>query len=274
MKLIRFIMFPLSLSANAHAVEMQSYACDVQLPKKIQQGQLLIGRAPIASALSFAGRTVKQAPSGEFVFGVGRDAKASVLRVKTAAGCNQAIKFDVAKRSYKVEKFDGVPQNTVTPDPETAKRVAREGALIQAARATDSTRLDWLVPLRWPAKGRISGVYGSQRIINGTPLSPHLGLDIALPSGTPFVSALPGKVTLAHEDMVMTGKTLVIDHGYGISTIYIHMSRIDVKKGDEVKAGQQLGAIGSTGRSSGPHLHFQIHWYQEKLDPALLLPSL
>ncbi len=272
--MFRSLTIALALATGAHATEYQSYACELALPKKIQQGQLLIGRAPLGSAISFAGKTVRQAPGGEFVIGVGRDAQASVIRIKTPVGCNQAIKFDVAKRSYKVEKFDGVPQNTVTPDPETAKRVAREGALIQAARATDSTRLDWLVPLQWPAKGRISGVYGSQRIINGTPLSPHLGLDIALPNGTPFVAALPGKVTLAHEDMVMTGKTLVIDHGYGISTIYIHMSRIDVKKGDEVKAGQTLGAIGSTGRSSGPHLHMQIHWYQEKLDPALLLPAL
>lgn len=249
--------------------------CGVQAPAKVQPGQLIILRAQPQTWLKAQGRLLKQAPNGAAVFGISRDAASPVqIQVKAANGCQAIVKISVTKRVYKVEKVNGVPQNTVTPDPKTQARIAQEQALIQQARSVESSRLDWLASFQWPAKGRISGVYGSQRVINGTPLSPHLALDIALPTGTPFVATLPGKVSLAHEDMVLTGKTLVIDHGFGINSVYIHMSRLDVKTGDEVKAGQTLGAIGATGRASGPHLHFQVQWFQEKLDPALLMPRL
>jgi murein DD-endopeptidase MepM/ murein hydrolase activator NlpD len=131
--------------------------------------------------------------------------------------------------------------------------------------------LDWAAALQWPARGRISGVYGSQRILNGQARDPHLGLDIAAPTGTAVIAPLAGTVRLAVSDMVLTGGTLLLDHGHGVSTIYIHLSRIDVREGQRVLAGEQIAAIGATGRASGPHLHFQVQWFQERLDPALLL---
>ncbi len=248
-------------------------ACSVVLPADLAQGALVRGRGPLDSLISFGGRALKQTASGDFVFGLAFNApKIASLQIKGAT-CSARLNFPVAQRVYATERVNGVPQNTVTPDPETAKRIALEGALIQKARAVDSNLRFWQQPFQWPAIGRSSGVYGSQRILNGLPSSPHLGLDMAAASGTPVLAALSGKVTLAHEGMVMTGKTLIIDHGFGINTVYIHMSEILVHEGQAVTAGQRIGAIGSTGRSNGPHLHFQVQWYQEKLDPALVLPA-
>ncbi len=247
--------------------------CAAVLPADIQQGALVRGHAALGSKLSFAGRILAQAPNGDFVFGIPFDAPKTAALQITGTNCSGALRFAVTQRSYATERVNGLPQNTVTPDPETAKRVALEGAMIQKARTTDSRRLFWQQPFQWPAIGRASGVYGSQRIINGLPSSPHLGLDMAAPAGTPVLSALPGIVTLAHSGMVMTGKTVLIDHGFGISTIYIHMSEITVKLGQMVAGGERIGAIGTTGRSNGPHLHFQVQWFQDKLDPALVLPA-
>lgn len=247
--------------------------CSVVLPPDLVQGSLVRGRGSVGSKISYAGRPLAQTASGDFVFGLAFDApKVASLQIK-GKGCSATLKFPVTQRVYATERVDGVPQNTVTPDPETAKRIAVEAAMIQKARAIDSNLLFWQQPFQWPAIGRTSGIYGSQRILNGLPSSPHLGLDMAAPTGTPVLAALSGKVTLAHAGMVMTGKTLIIDHGFGINTVYIHMSDLAVKEGQTVTAGERIGAIGTTGRSSGPHLHFQVQWYQEKLDPALALPA-
>ncbi len=247
--------------------------CSVVLPPDLAQGSLVRGRGPTGSTITYAGRQLAQTASGDFVFGIAYNAaKVASLQIKGSA-CSATLNFPVTQRVYATERVNGVPQNTVTPDPETAKRIALEGAMIQKARAVDSKLLFWQQPFQWPAIGRFSGVYGSQRILNGLPSSPHLGLDMAAPTGTPVLAALAGKVTLAHAGMVMTGKTLIIDHGFGINTVYIHMSEIAVKEGQTVTVGQRIGAIGTTGRSSGPHLHFQVQWYQEKLDPALALPA-
>ncbi len=247
--------------------------CSVVLPPDLVQGSLVRGRGPVGSKITYLGRQLAQTAAGDFVFGIAFDAaKVASLQIK-GKGCSATINFPVTQRVYATERVDGVPQNTVTPDPETAKRIALEANMIQKARAVDSKLLFWQQPFQWPATGRSSGVYGSQRILNGLPSSPHLGLDMAAPTGTPVLAALPGKVTLAHAGMVMTGKTLIIDHGFGINTVYIHMSEIAVKEGQMLTAGQLIGAIGTTGRSNGPHLHFQVQWYQEKLDPALVLPA-
>ncbi len=247
--------------------------CGVVLPSELSQGSLVRGHAPAGSKLTYAGRRLAQTESGDFVFGIAFNAaKVSSLQIK-GGNCSATLSFPVTQRVYATERVNGVPQNTVTPDPQTAKRIAVEAELIQKARAVDSKLLFWQQPFQWPAIGRSSGVYGSQRILNGLPSSPHLGLDMAAPIGTPVLAALSGKVTLAHAGMIMTGKTLIIDHGFGINTVYIHMSELAVKEGQIVTAGQRIGAIGTTGRSNGPHLHFQVQWYQEKLDPALVLPA-
>ncbi len=247
--------------------------CGVVLPKEVPAGSLIIGQANPGSVLMLAGRRLKLAPDSRFVFGAGRDVRKMTLSVQSGT-CKSNIAVVITPRVWKTEIVNGVPQNTVTPDPATQKRIQAEGALITKARAVESALLGWQQPLIWPAMGRISGIYGSQRITNGTPGSPHLGLDIAAPTGTVVKAALSGKVSLRHDDMVMTGKTLILDHGFGINTVYIHMSQINVIEGQVVSAGDKIGEIGTSGRSTGPHLHFQVQWFQEKLDPALVLPGI
>ena len=221
----------------------------------------------------FSGKLLQLAPNGAWVAGIGRDAQGPQPLSISVGNCRSKRLIRLAERVWRTERLSGVPQNTVTPDPASVKRIAEESALIVAARSLASARQDWAGGFSWPARGRISGVYGSQRILNGKPSSPHLGLDIAALRGTPVYASAAGRVTLHHQDMLLTGKTVLLDHGHGVSTIYLHLDQIDVVDGQELKSGQKLGAIGTTGRSTGPHLHFQLHWFQEKLDPALVLPA-
>jgi murein DD-endopeptidase MepM/ murein hydrolase activator NlpD len=115
-------------------------------------------------------------------------------------------------------------------------------------------------------------VFGSQRILNGEPRQPHLGLDVAAPAGAPVRAPAAGRVTLAEPDLFLTGGTILLDHGHGLSSVFAHLSRLDVKAGDEVRQGDVIGAVGGTGRASGPHLHWGMSWFGERLDPALLVP--
>lgn len=259
------------LSLATHA-ETRPPDCGLQLPETLTQGQLVRGSVPVDGRVTVLQRNLRIGPAGEFVFGLGRDAPSPLtVFVSTASGCKAVVKREVQARRYRIEKVDGLPPRTVDPNPEEARRIAAESARIRAARAGDTPLRDWTAALAWPARGRISGVYGSQRVLNGQPKDPHLGLDIAAPTGTTVRAPWSGRVTLAAPDMVLTGGTLVIDHGHGVSTAYIHLSRIDVREGQQVAAGDPIAAIGATGRASGPHLHFQVHWLQERLDPALLL---
>jgi murein DD-endopeptidase MepM/ murein hydrolase activator NlpD len=267
MKLIKFTTAALILSGYTWAMD-----CAAVLPSELTQGQLVKARVPKGTVVRFQNRVLQQTAEGEVVFGLPYNAPKQ-MALKLSGACKQAFPFNVKQRSYRTEKVNGLPPKTVTPDPETAKRIAAEGKLITDGRNLASDLMHWRGNFVWPAIGRQSGVYGSQRILNGIPGSPHLGLDMAAPTGTEVKAALSGTVTLTHEDMVMTGKTILIDHGFGISTIYIHLSKIDVQLGQSVEVGQRIGAIGSTGRSTGPHLHFQVHWFQDKLDPAFVLPS-
>jgi murein DD-endopeptidase MepM/ murein hydrolase activator NlpD len=264
--------FKTSLMAIGLSWSFSAAACEVVLPIDLTQGQLVKARLPKGVSAKFQGRTLKQSQSAEVVFGLPYNAPKQ-MHIELSGACKAKMRFEVSQRRFKIERINGLPQQTVTPDQATAKRIAAEGKLIAEARAVDSDHIFWRDAVQWPANGRQTGVYGNQRVLNGIPSSPHLGLDIAAPSGTEVRAGLAGQVSLVHQDMVMTGKTILIDHGFGVSTIYIHLSAIDVKLSQFVKAGERIGAIGSTGRSTGPHLHFQVHWYQEKLDPSLLLPS-
>ena len=164
-----------------------------------------------------------------------------------------------------------MPPKTVTPDPETAKRIEAEQARVAEARKRDDDREDFLHGFALPVQGaRISGVYGSQRIDNGVPKAPHMGLDMAVPEGTPIHAPAAGIVTFAEPDLVLTGGTVLIDHGFGLSSSFLHMSRLDVKAGERIKAGQVIGAAGKTGRATGPHVHWGFNWFDVRLDPALL----
>jgi len=152
-----------------------------------------------------------------------------------------------------------------------AARIAREAARVREARLLDDARADFARAFIWPVQGRISGRFGNQRIYNGKPGSPHSGMDIAAPTGTPVKAPAAGVVTLADPDLYLTGGTLLIDHGHGISSNFLHLSRLDVKPGDRVEQGQVVGAVGATGRASGPHLHWGMNWFEVRIDPLLVL---
>jgi murein DD-endopeptidase MepM/ murein hydrolase activator NlpD len=245
--------------------------CTAQpLPRSIAPGQLVVSRTSPDTVVDVAGQRVRVGSDGVFVFGVGRDADAPIEVRLLCAGTSAVETVAVTRRDYRIERVDGLPQHTVTPDPDVARRIAEEQARVARARERDDARDDFSRGFEPPARGRVSGVYGSQRIDNGVAKSPHLGLDVAVPSGTPVHAPAGGIVSFVATDLVLTGGTVLIDHGHGLSSSLLHLSRIDVALGDRVERGQRIGAAGSTGRASGPHVHWGLNWFGVRLDPAML----
>ncbi len=240
-----------------------------------QQGQMLIGRTKPGSKVKFKNYNVFVDDEGVFVFGLSRDEKKNVeLMIVNPTGEKSTHKFGVKQREYKIQRVNGVPQRTVTPPEAELKRIRYESSLMRKARAVDSSRKDFLQNFQWPVMGPISGVYGSQRVYNGKPGRPHFGVDVARPAGTQVVAPANGVVTLAYDDMFYNGGTLVIDHGRGIASTFIHLSKILVKQGQELKQGDPVAEIGSTGRATGPHLDWRINWFSVPLDPVLIVPPM
>lgn len=247
-------------------------ASPVQLPGSVAQGDLVLGRTLPGSEVAYGDRALRVDAQGWFVFGLGRDeAGPASLLVKLPDGRLETVLLPVATREWKIERVDGVPQQTVTPDPEIAARIAREQAGVVAARERDDDRSDFATGFAWPLTGRISGVYGSQRIYNGTPRSPHSGLDVAAPTGTPIRAPAAGLVTFADPDLYLTGGTVLLDHGHGVSSNFLHLSRIDVAVGERVESGQVIGLVGATGRATGPHMHWGMNWFGVRVDPRAVL---
>lgn len=239
------------------------------------QGGLMVGRTDPGTVVMFDGRTVRVSPAGDFVIGFTRDAgPTAVLELRYADGSRREEALSVAPRKYDIQRIDGLPPKMVTPPPEVQERIKRENRLIKAARDRDTAAEYFLKGWIWPAKGRISGVYGSQRILNGEPRRPHYGVDIAAPVGTPVVAPSDGVVALVQKDLYYTGGTIIIDHGHGLSSAFLHMQDVMVKKGQKVRQGDKIGTIGKTGRASGPHLDWRINLFDARIDPALLVPPM
>ncbi len=246
----------------------------IELPASARQGEMVSGRVPPGSTVNVAGRDVRVTDEGWFVFGFGRDdAKDARVKVRFPDGSQGVSEVAVKKRDWRIERVDGLPPSTVTPNPEIAARIAREQARVVEARQRDDARGDFLQSFIWPVKGRVSGVYGSQRILNGEPRNPHYGLDVAVPTGTPLKAPAGGVVIFADADLYLTGGTLTVDHGHGISSTFIHLSRLDKQVGERVEQGDVIGAVGATGRATGPHMHWGMNWFDVRLDPQLLLPD-
>lgn len=244
----------------------------VELTGAIVQGGTVFGTAEPGATVTLDGRPVRVAPDGRFVFGLGRDAPPlAVLEVRHPGGIVSRVPLAVAAREYETQHVDGLPQNLVTPDPEEEARIQREQAQVNEARKLDLDRPLFASGFIWPALGPISGVYGSQRILNGTPRAPHFGVDVAAPEGAPVRAPADGLVSFAAPDLLLTGGTVVIDHGHGLSSTFIHLSRIDVAMGAEVEQGDLVGAVGATGRATGPHLHWGMNWFEVRLDPQLVV---
>ncbi len=262
--LICIFFYPLAVLSAEHRLN---------LPKSVAQGALVIGQTEHGTEVRYNSHALRVGADGVFVFGLDRDAPRQVeLDLRFPDGVTKSVTMAVTQRKYAIERVNGLPQHTVTPDPKLAARIAREQTAVAVARQRDDAREDFRHGFQWPAQGRISGVYGSQRVDNGVVKSPHYGLDIALPTGTPIHAPAAGLITLAEPDFVLTGGTLLVDHGYGVTSSFLHMSRLDVKAGDYVTQGQIIGAVGATGRASGPHLHWGCNWFDVRLDPALLAP--
>ena len=217
-------------------------------------------------------KKVKVTKEGFFVFGLGRDRKYDVVINIEKNGEKEKIVKKVLKRKYNIQRIDGLDEKKVTPPEEVYERIKSDNKLIASARATNSDLVFFKNKFALPLKNAIiTGVYGSQRILNGKPKWPHYGLDFAAEEGTEIKAMLDGVVTLAEPDLFYTGGTLIFDHGHGISTLYMHMKTLLVKKGQKVKQGDVIGTVGSTGRSTGAHLDVRLNWFQIRLDPATVL---
>ncbi len=239
-----------------------------------QQGAVIIGQVPAGVSVEYKQRNLQLTKDGKFVIGLGRDAPAIAEIITRAQGKTETHPFEVKARTYNIQRVEGVPQATVEPNKEQDERIAREAALVLNARKADLPLAFFAEKFQWPLVGPISGVYGSQRVYNGVPKAPHFGVDIAKPTGTMVNAPVGGVVTLVHADMFLSGGTLIIDHGHGLSSTFIHLSKIFVKQGDKVVRGQNVALVGQTGRASGPHLHWAMNWFDERVDPQLMVESM
>jgi len=267
-KIILILVIFLSINANAQS----KY---VNLSGDFIQGGMVVGQSTIAveSATIDGVKIPIHQNLTLFAFGFDRDAKAeSVLTINYKDGSQEQIPLNIEQREYKVDRVNGVASKYVSPPESVLQRIRNDSTIVKQARAGLSFRTDFTQDAIKPAQGRLSGVYGSQRVFNGVPKRPHFGMDIAAKIGTDVIAPWSGKVMLAEPELYYSGGTLIIDHGMGITTTYIHLSAIHVEVGDVVNQGQLIAAIGATGRVTGPHLDWRLNWFNRKLDPQLLLP--
>ena len=243
----------------------------IEFKGKFLQGHYIIGITNPTAKIIIDKKKVKVSKDGYFVFGIDRDRKFDVAITKIIDGKKEIIIKQVLKRKYNIQRIDGLEESKVTPPESVYKRIKEENNKIGEARSINSDLVFFKNQFIMPVKGIISGVYGSQRILNGKPKWPHYGIDIAAKRGTMIKSSGTGIVTMAEDDLYYTGGTIIMDHGHGISTIYSHLESVIVSVGDKINQGDIIGTVGSTGRSTGPHLDFRVNWFQTRLDPMSLL---
>jgi len=246
----------------------------LELKGKPVQGALIIAKTNPKAEVSIDGTHVPKTDDGYFIFGFGRfDDKDKIVNVNYQGQVYKTI-VPVMAREFPTERIDGLPADKVNAPPERLERIAKESAQVKSARAVWSEQEAFLEPFIWPAQGRVSGVFGSRRILNGEPKRPHYGMDIANVTGSIVVAPASGVVTMAVTDHYYTGGTIIIDHGYGLNTTYLHLSQVNVKEGQMLKQGQKIGEIGATGRATGPHLDWRLNIGTSlRLDPQLIIPD-
>ncbi len=261
--IIKYILIIFFFSFKVSAAEFNG---------KFIQGHFIIGKTDPNSNVKIDKKQIRVSKDGYFAFGLARDRKYDVVITIEKNGVKEKITKRVQKRKYNIQRIDGLEEKMVTPPEEVYERIKKDNKLIAKARAVD-TDLDYfkdkfIIPVD---DAIITGVYGSQRILNGKPKWPHYGLDFAQKEGAPVKAMINGTVTMAEPDLYYTGGTLIFDHGHGISTLYMHMNEIFVKKGQKVKQGEVIGTVGSTGRATGAHLDVRLNWFGVRLDPATVL---
>jgi len=255
----------------AVAILFSTNSFAIEFTGKFVQGHFILGKTDPGSKIVIDKKEIKVSKDGYFVFGIDRDRKFDILITKIGNDKKEKITKKVFKRKYKIQKIDGLPENKVTPPESVYKRIKKENNAIGEARAINSDLNYFKNKFIMPVEGIITGVYGSQRILNGKPKWPHYGIDIAAKQGTHIKSSGKGIVTMAEDDLYYTGGTIIMDHGHGISTIYSHLENVLVSVGDKINQGDIIGTVGSTGRSTGPHLDFRINWFQTRLDPMTVI---
>ena len=261
-KIIKYTITFLIICFNASAIEFTG---------RFIQGHFILGKTEPGSKIFVDKNEIKVSNEGYFAFGIDRDRKFDILITKISNDKKEKITKKIFKRKYKIQKIDGLPENKVTPPESVYKRIKKENNAIGEARSINSDLDYFKNKFIMPLDGIVTGVYGSQRILNGKPKWPHYGIDIAADKGTHIKSSANGIVTMAEDDLYYTGGTIIMDHGHGISTIYSHLENVLVSVGDKINQGDIIGTVGSTGRSTGPHLDFRINWFQIRLDPLSVL---
>ena len=239
-----------------------------------QQGSLLLGQINPSDNIRYAGEPIKTTDDGRFLFGLGRNAQGSSrFIVSSPNGAVTELDYPIAERQYQIQRVEGVPQHTVKPPAEQLQRIRSDSALVKEARREVTLSTDFLKGFIKPLDGPKTGVYGSQRFYNGVPKSPHYGVDYAAPTGTKVIAPAAGVVRLAHRDLFYSGGTLIIDHGHGLSSSFLHLSDILVSVGSRVERGDAIARVGATGRATGPHLDWRMNWRAVRVDPELVLKA-
>ena len=258
-KIIKYILTIILITFKVNAIEFNG---------KFIQGHFIIGKTETNQKIFIDKKEVKVSKDGFFAFGIGKDRKYDIVITE---GDKKIVK-KIKKRKYKIQRIDGLPEKKVTPPEEFYARIKKENRLIVNAREINSDlnffKEKFILPVD---EAIVTGVYGSQRILNGIPKWPHYGLDFAQKKGTPIKAMNNGIATLVEKDLFYTGATLIFDHGHGISTLYMHLDKIFINEGDHVKKGEIIGTVGSSGRSTGPHLDVRLNWFGTRLDPATVL---
>lgn len=270
--LVRFFVAP--VFSSLCLLPFLVFANDLQLKGEITQGSLIRGQVPAGNQVWLNDTPLKISPEGYFAFGFGRDAQLTQhLKWLDNQGNEHSQPLQLRPRTYDIQKIEGIPSKYVSPPKEVTERIKRDNRQVGNARTLDDERIDFYQDFIWPAAGPISGVYGSQRVFNNIPKRPHFGVDVAAPTGTSVYAPADGLVTLFVADMYYSGGTMIIDHGHGVSSTFLHLSKGHVAAGTTVKQGDLVAEIGATGRATGPHLDWRINWFKERLDPALLVPK-
>ncbi|MBT4928646.1 MAG: M23 family metallopeptidase [Cellvibrionales bacterium] len=252
---------------------LDAYA--VTFEGEFKQGGLLIGQVQEGQTVIYQGKTLNLTINNQFLLGLGRNAPTTTsITINSQDKEPETITLKIAARQYNIQKIEGVPAKTVSPLASDLQRIKQDASMVRESRKLVSNKQDFLKGFIKPANGPVTGVYGSQRFYNGVPKSPHYGIDYAAPIGTPVIAPADGVVTFAHNDLFYSGGTLIIDHGHGLSSTFLHLSEILVKPDQQVTLGMEIAKIGATGRATGPHLDWRMNWLDQRIDPDLVIKVL
>ena len=274
-----FLAMAILLAAPLHAggTKLPEVAGVTWLAGSAVEGGMILGRAEPGTGLELDDAALRMATDGHFIIGFHRDSDDPVrLAVTTPSGNERTVTFSAGQRTYDIQRIDGLKRDHVTPPQAVLDRIRADSAAVRAARSREEAGRhagDFLKGFDMPVTGRVTGVYGSQRILNGEPRQPHYGIDIAAPRGTPVTAPAGGRVTLVR-DLYFSGWTILLTHGLGLNSAFLHLDSVTVAEGDEVARGAMLGTGGSTGRSTGPHLDWRLDWQGRRLDAALVRTQL